>query len=146
MCDLTLSELFKVTQGQRSRCISTDQDMLNILSKGTHRLRRWFTRYERFNFRYLEWPWKVIQGQRSLQILNPLYQVPISVLSNYGSISHRLGLLRLQLYVTEVTYVTSKGHTRAKVKVHFDRPGHAEHFCQWAPIGYGRWFTHYERF
>ena len=26
-------------------------------------------------------------------------------------------------------HVTSKGHTRSRVKVHFDRPGHAEHFA-----------------
>jgi hypothetical protein len=55
-------------------------DQLGMGNIFVNKHRRRFTRDGRFS---LSWPWndplKVIQGKTSLRILNPLYQVPISV-------------------------------------------------------------------
>jgi len=81
----------KVTQGQRLRCTSTDQDIRNILSIGTHRLRASvYPLWAILTFVTLKWPWKVIQGQRSWRTLtksamrNMLLFTPMAYKQRFG--------------------------------------------------------------
>jgi len=93
--------------------------------------RQRFSRSWRFS---LPWPRndpsEVIQGQGHCGFWILATKFLLVSLSNYGSISHRLGAIgNYSCTWPRSRYVTLKGHSRSKVKVHFDRPGHTEHFC-----------------